>query len=146
LTCLNDVITPESDDTLKNEHGSIYTVIKTHHPMQGQKYGHLACTIPKTNYRIIMSNNTWMHMAPADPGAYSQAALAIGNATALHKQPMAQQKVLVQNHANNLKVEEAGKELILYTVGDDALTLLKKQCIGFGNKTMLRMIHHLYSG
>jgi len=42
-----------------------------------------------------------------------------------------------------LGVEETGKELILYAVGDDALTPLKKLYIGFGDTTVLGMIDHL---
>jgi hypothetical protein len=51
--------------------------------------------------------------------------------------------VTIESHANYLKVEEAGKELILYAVGDDGLTPLKKQYIGFGDETVLTMIVHL---
>jgi hypothetical protein len=38
LTCLNGVITPEAIDRLKDELGRIFTVAKTHHYKQGQKY------------------------------------------------------------------------------------------------------------
>jgi hypothetical protein len=51
--------------------------------------------------------------------------------------------VLIKNNTTYLKVGEAGKELVLYAVGDKALAPLKKQYIRFGNKTVLRMIHHL---
>jgi hypothetical protein len=40
-------------------------------------------------------------------------------------------------------MEEAGKELILYAVGNDALAPLKKQYIGFGDRTILLMLGHL---
>ena len=49
----------------------------------------------------------------------------------------------IESHASYLKVEEAGKELILYAVGNDALAPLKKQYIGFGDETVLTMIVHL---
>jgi len=42
LTRLNGVITPEAADKLEDELGGIFTVTKTHHYVQGQKYGHLA--------------------------------------------------------------------------------------------------------
>ena len=42
LTRLNGVITPEAVDKLEDELGGIFTVAKTHHYDQGQKYGHLA--------------------------------------------------------------------------------------------------------
>ncbi len=47
LTCTNGMITPEAVDKLKNELGGIFTVTKTHHYKQGQKYGHLASAIPE---------------------------------------------------------------------------------------------------
>jgi hypothetical protein len=43
-----------------------------------------------------------------------------------------------------LSAKEAGKELLLYGVGDDALALLKKQYINFGNATIHSIIQHLY--
>jgi hypothetical protein len=42
-----------------------------------------------------------------------------------------------------LSAQEAGKELVLYGVGDDALAPLKKQYINFGNATIHSMILHL---
>ena len=46
-------------------------------------------------------------------------------------------------YANYLGLQEAGKELLLYSVGDDALALLKKQYINFGDSTIHSMILHL---
>jgi hypothetical protein len=42
-----------------------------------------------------------------------------------------------------LRAQEAGKELLLYSVGNDALAPLKKQYINFRNSTMHSMILHL---
>ncbi len=42
-----------------------------------------------------------------------------------------------------LGTQEAGKELLLYSVGNDALAPLKKQYINFGNATIHSMILHL---
>ncbi len=42
-----------------------------------------------------------------------------------------------------LGAQEAGKELLLYGIGDDALALLKNQYINFGNSTIHSMIQHL---
>ncbi len=118
-------------------------MIKTHHYMEGQKYGHLASVIPQEKHRIIISNNAWTHAAPANPGAYSAAALGVGNAAAQHEQFVAKHKVLQSSYANCLGMEEAGKELILYAVGDGALAPLKKQYIRFGDTTILSMLDHL---
>jgi hypothetical protein len=41
LTRLNGVITPEAIDKLEDKLGGIFTMAKTHHYTQGQKYGHL---------------------------------------------------------------------------------------------------------
>jgi hypothetical protein len=83
LTCLNGVITPKAVNKLEDELGGIFTVTKTHHYEQGQKCGHLASMIPESKYRLVIGDATWVHGVPADPGAYSQAALGAGNAAAL---------------------------------------------------------------
>ena len=46
-------------------------------------------------------------------------------------------------YADYLGSKEAGKELILYAVGDDALVPLKKLYIGFRDSMVLQMIDHL---
>jgi hypothetical protein len=122
----------------------VCTIIKTHHYTEGQKYGHLASIIPQDEYRIVISDATWIHTAPVDPGAYSAAALGVGNAAAQREQLVAEHKQLQGSYASYLGVEEAGKELILYAVGADALAPLKKQYIGFGDSTILMMLDHLH--
>jgi hypothetical protein len=143
ITRLNGIITPEGVNKLEDKLGGVCTVIKMHHYMEGQKYGHLASVILQEKYRIVISNNAWIHAAPANPGAYSAAALGMGNTAAQRKQFVAKHKVLQSSYANYLGVEEAGKELILYAVGHNALAPLKKQYIGFGNTTILLMLDHL---
>ena len=56
---------------------------------------------------------------------------------------MAQHKIKQKSYRDYLSVEEAGKELILDAVSDDAVAPLKKQFIGFGDTTVLQMIDHL---
>ncbi len=85
LTQINGVITLEAVDKLEDELGGIFTVPKTHHYEQDQKYGHLASAIPKQKYRLVIGNATWAHTAPGNPGAYLQAALGIGNSAALQE-------------------------------------------------------------
>ena len=143
ITRLNGIITPENVDKLEDELGGVCTIIKTHHYTEGQKYGHLASVIPQAKYRIVISDDTWTHTAPVDPGAYSAAALGVGNAAAQREQLVAEHKQLQASYASYLGVEEAGKELILYAVGADALAPLKKQYIGFGDSTILTMLDHL---
>ena len=143
MTRLNGVITPKAVDRLEDELGGIFTILKMHLYEQGQKYGHLASTIPEAIYRILIVNPMWTHTVPANPGAYSAAALAAGTLAAQCEQLVAMHKVTIESHASYLKVEEAGKELILYAVGNDTLAPLKKQYIGFGDETVLTMIVHL---
>ena len=143
LTRLNGVITPEAADKLEDELGGIFTVAKTHHYIQGQKYGHLASAIPESKYRLIIGDATWIHGVPDDPRAHSQDALTVGNAAAQREQFVAEHKILQKSYNDYLGVEEAGKELILYSVGDDALAPLKQLYIGFGDTTVLGMIDHL---
>jgi hypothetical protein len=56
---------------------------------------------------------------------------------------MAWHKIKQKSYRDYLNVEEAGKELILYAIGDNAVALLKKQYISFSNTTVLAMIDHL---
>jgi hypothetical protein len=56
LTRLNSVITLEAFGKLEDELGGIFTVTKTHHYSQGQKYGHLASAIPESKYRLVIKN------------------------------------------------------------------------------------------
>jgi hypothetical protein len=56
---------------------------------------------------------------------------------------VAQHKEAQQLYADYLGAQEAGKELLLYAIGDDALAPLKKQYINFGNATIHSMIKHL---
>jgi hypothetical protein len=49
-------ITPEAVDKLEDKLGGIFTVAKTHHYNQGQKYGHLASAIPEAKYRLVIVN------------------------------------------------------------------------------------------
>jgi hypothetical protein len=95
LTCLNGVITLESIDRLKDKLGGIFTVAKTHHYEQGQKYGHLPSAIFELKYRLITGSATWTHTILADPVAYSMAALAVRNAAALQEQYVAEHKILM---------------------------------------------------
>ena len=113
LTRLNGVITPEAVDKLEDKLGGIFTMTKTHHYEQGQKYDHLASAIPKSKYRLIIGDATWTHTVPLDPGAYSANALAAGNAAAMREQFVAQHKIEQKSYRDYLSVEEAGKELIL---------------------------------
>ena len=71
LARLNGVITPEAVDKLEDELGGIFTVTKTHHCKQGQKYGHLASAIPESKYRIVIGNAAWTHMPDSDEMANS---------------------------------------------------------------------------
>ncbi len=80
---------------------------------------------------------------PGDPGAYLQAALGVGNSAALQEQHVVEHKILQKSYNDYLGIKEAGKELILYAVGDDALAPLKKLYTGFGDSTVLKMINHL---
>jgi hypothetical protein len=101
-------------------------VTKTRHYEQGQKYGHLPSAILKPKYRIVIGSTMWTHTIPADPGGYSMAELTVGNAAALQEQYVAEHKILMKSYNDYLGVKEAGKDLILYTAGNDALAPLKK--------------------
>ncbi len=104
LTCLNGMITPEAIDKLKDKLGGIFTMAKTHHYPQGQKYGHLATAIPKSKYRLIIGNATWTHTVPTNTGAYSADALNAGDAAAMLKQFVAQHKTKQKSYRDYLNI------------------------------------------
>jgi hypothetical protein len=80
---------------------------------------------------------------PTNPGAYLADALNASNEVAMCKQFMAQHKIKQKNYRDYLNLKEAGEELILHVVWDNAVTPLKKHYIGFGNTMVLAMINHL---
>jgi hypothetical protein len=143
LTHLNGMITPEAVDKLEDELSGIFTMAKTHHYTQGQKYGHLASAIPESKYRLVIGNATWTHTVPTNPGAYSTDALDAGNTAATREQFVAQHKIKQNSYRGYLNVKKTGKELILYAVGNNAVAPLKKQYISFGDTKVLVMIDHL---
>jgi hypothetical protein len=99
--------------------------------------------IPQEKYRVVISNPTWVYVAPANPGTYSATALIAGVSAAQQEQLVAQHKEAQTTYANYLGTQEAGKDLLLYGVGVKALTPLKKQYINFGDVTIHSMILHL---
>jgi hypothetical protein len=109
LTHLHGVITPEAVDKLEDELGGIFTILKTHHYEQGQKYGHLASAIPESKYRLIIGNATWTHGVPANPGTFSQAALTVGNAAAQQEQLVVKDKIL-QKKLQQLPGRQRGRK------------------------------------
>ena len=143
ITKITGTITPESIDELENELGGAFTILKSKHFAQGERYGHLAIVIPEAKYRVVIANPTWMYAAPADPGAYAAAALVAGVSAAQRDQIVANHKLEERAYSDYLGAQEAGKELLLYGVGDDALAPLKKQYINFGDETVQSMILHL---
>ena len=144
ITRITGIITPESIDGLKNKKiGGAFTKLKSTHFAEGQRYGFLATVIPQEKYRIVISDATWNYAAPANPGACMVAALSPGVSAAQQEQLVAQHKEEQMAYADYLGLQEAGKELLLYRVGNDALAPLKKHYIKFGNSTIHSMILHL---
>jgi hypothetical protein len=142
-TKITGIITPKSINTLKNELGGAFTILKSTHFAKGEQYGHLACIIPEEKYRIVIVDSTWVYAAPVNPGAYAAAALAAGVSAAHREQIITQHKETQTAYTEYLGAQEAGKELLQYGVGNDDLALLKKQYINFGNATIHSMILHL---
>ncbi len=92
ITKITDIITPKSSDTLKNEFGGAFTLLKSTHFAKGEQYGYLACIIPEEKYRIVIADPVWVYTAPVNPGAYAAAAHAAGVSTAQREQITAQHK------------------------------------------------------
>jgi hypothetical protein len=143
ITKIRGIITPKSIDTLENKLGGAFTIVKSTHFVDGHCYGFLACVIPQEKYRVVISNPAWVYVAPANPDAYLATALVAGVSAAQQEQLVAQHKEAQTTYANHIGAQEVGKELLLYGVGANVLTSLKKQYINFGNATIHSMILHL---
>ncbi len=143
ITKTMGIITHESVNILKNELGGAFTILKSTHFNKGQRYGFLATVIPKAKYRIVINNPMWAYTAPGNPGAYAAAALGANVSAAQREQIVERHKEEQTSYAAYLGAQEAGKELLLYGMGDDALVPLKKQYINFRDATIHSMILHL---
>jgi hypothetical protein len=143
ITKITGIITPKFVDTLKNKLGGAFTILKSTHFKEGQRYGFLATVIPKAKYSIVINNPTWVYAAPGNLGAYAAAALGANVSAAQRKQIVAHHKEEQTLYANYLIAQEAGNKLLLYGVGNNALAPLKKQYITFGDATIHSMILHL---
>ncbi len=142
ITKITGIITPKSINTLKNKLGGAFTILKSTHFSNGEQYRYLVCIIPEENYHIIIADPTWVYIAPVNPGAYAAAALAAGVSVAHQEQITMQHKEMKIAYTKYHDAQEAGKELLLYGVDDDAQAPLKKQYINFGNATIHSMILH----
>ncbi len=136
LTKITGIITSKSINTPENELGGAFTILKSTHFAKGGQYRYLACVIPEEKYHIVIMDPMWVYAALVNPGAYAAAALAAGVSVAHQEQITAQHKETQIVYIKYLGAQEAGKELLLYGVGNDALSLLKKQYINFGNATI----------
>jgi hypothetical protein len=142
-TKIAGVITPKAVDNPEKKIGGIFTILKSTHFDEGQQYSYLVCLIPEDKYRVVTANTTWTYAAPINPGAYAATALGAGVSATQQEQIVANHKDNQTSYAEYLGAQEAGKELILYGVGDNALAPLKKQYINFGDATIHSMIKHL---
>jgi hypothetical protein len=84
ITKITGIVTPKSIDTLENELGGAFTILKSTHFTKGEWYGYLTCIIPVEKYRIVIADPMWVYTTPVNPGAYAAAALAAG-VSALNK-------------------------------------------------------------
>jgi hypothetical protein len=91
----------------------------------------------------MIADNMWTYTPPENPGAYAAATLNAGISAAHQEQLITNHKEEQISYTKYLKAQEAGKELILYGMGNDALAHLKKQYINFGDATVHLMIKHL---
>ncbi len=143
ITKITGIITLKSINTLENELGGAFTILKSTHFTNGQRYGFLASAIPEDKYRIVISSPTWVYTAPVNPSAYADTALAAGVSVAQRKQIVAQHKEEQTAYANYLGSQETEKELLHYGIDDNVLAPLKKQYINFGDATIHSMILYL---
>jgi hypothetical protein len=64
--------------------------------------------IPESKYILMIDNAAWVHGVPADPGAFSQAALGVSNAAVQQEQLVAEHKILQKSYNDYLGAKEVG--------------------------------------
>ena len=141
----NNKLTHVGIDKLKSQCAEIAAAAKTHSYTQGQQFGHIADIITESKYRILISDATWVHTPPVDPGAYAQAALVAGASAAIREQTVANHKILQDDYKKYLAVQEVMKDIIKYAVGNSPIAALKEHYIGYGGCTVKEMFAHLYN-
>jgi hypothetical protein len=141
----NSKITHVGIDKLESQCAEIAVAAKTHSYTQGQKFGHIADIITESKYRIIISNATWVHTPPVDPGGYALAALVPRASAAIREQTVANHKILQDDYKKYLAVQEVMKDIIEYAVGSSPIAALKEPYIGYGGCTVKEMCAHLYN-
>ncbi len=118
ITNITGIIMPESIDNLENKLGKAFTILKSTHFNEGQQYSFLAMVIPPAKYCIVIR---WVYAAPGNPGVYAAAALGANISLAQREQIVACHKEEQMLYPDYLCAQEAGKELLLYSMGNDAL-------------------------
>ncbi len=141
----NSKLTHVGINKLKSQCAEIAAEAKTHIYTQGQKYGHITYIITESKYRILISDATWVHAPPVNPGAYAPAALVAGTTTAVREQTAANHKILQDDYKKYLAVQEVMKDIIEYAVGSSTIAALKEPYIGYGGSTVKEMFAHLYN-
>jgi hypothetical protein len=92
---------------------------------------------------VVITDSTWAYAAPINPGGYAATALRAGVSATQQEKTVTNHKDNQMSYAKYLGMQKAGKELILYGMGDDTLSPLKKQYINFGDATIHSIIKHL---
>ena len=92
ITKTTGIITPKSIDTLENELGGAFTILKSTHFAKGEQNGYLACIIPEEKYPIVIADPVWVYTAPVNPSAYAATALTAKVSAAHQEEITAQHK------------------------------------------------------
>jgi hypothetical protein len=108
---ITGIITPKSINTLENELGGAFTILKSTQFAKGEQYGYLSCIIPEEKYRIVIAGPNQVDTAPVNPGTYAVAVLAAGVSIAHQEQITGQHKDTQMAYTKYLGTQEAGKEL-----------------------------------
>ncbi len=109
ITKITGIITPKSIDTLENKLGGAFTILKSTHFNEGQRYGFLATVIPQEKYQIVINDPMWVYTAPGNLGVYAAAALSANISTAQRKQIVAHHKEEQNKRQNDHSLPKSGR-------------------------------------
>jgi len=97
--------------------------------------------------RILINDNTFVYAIVADPGAYDQAALAVGASAAQREQIVTNHMRLQTDYQSYLTVQQVSKDFIICTggaLGELAIQALNKPYVAYSNSTVQELFTHLY--
>jgi hypothetical protein len=139
---------PEIDDidTLEKEVARIVAQAKMSLFTQGRKYGHLAMIVGEVAYRNTIGNQSFVYIAPIDPGAYDIMNIvgAVATNAAAKSQAEAEQKRHQVEYLLFIAVKSAARQLIVDAIDEELLVEKYDDYIEYEDSTPTKLLQFIH--